>query len=86
MIFLQYCSYSIFYLLDEFKQMAQPMYKPLIKEQEEEVQVPEVLKKQAEKFNNRGSGGGHKQEEEGISTNDAPKKQQTNQRGARRRN
>ena len=44
-IFLQYCSYSIFYILDEIYKISPPMYRPLIKEQQVETEIPGVFKK-----------------------------------------
>lgn len=35
-IFLQYCSYAIFYLVDEIKNISPEMYKALIKSQEDQ--------------------------------------------------
>jgi hypothetical protein len=52
-IFLQYCSYSVFYLLDEFYRIAQPMYRPLIKEQEDANEIPGVLKKKFNKMSEK---------------------------------
>ena len=56
-IFLQYCSYSVFYLLDEMVKIAPSMYRPLIKEQEQENgAVPDFLKKTLDKVAEKGSG------------------------------
>ncbi len=35
-LFIQYCAYGIFYIMDEFKKMAPPMYKEINAEGVEE--------------------------------------------------
>ena len=49
-IFLQYCSYAVFYIFDEITGIAPSMYRPLIKEQEEEIEVPAGLKAKMEQY------------------------------------
>ena len=43
-IFLQYCGYSVFYLLDELTKISQPHYRALIKEQEGEMNIGALSK------------------------------------------
>ena len=49
-IFLQYCSYAVFYIFDEITGISPAMYKALIKEQEEEIEVPAGLKAKMEQY------------------------------------
>ena len=48
-IFLQYCSYAIFYLFDEFNSIAPPMHRALIPEQETNIELPKRFNSKKEK-------------------------------------
>ena len=63
-LFLQYCSYSVFYILDELQSIAPPHYRALIKEQEKEVQMPFSKKKDKPEATNQSKRKKPKKEED----------------------
>ena len=77
-IFLQYCSYAVFYLLDEFFKIAPPMYRPLIKEQEEANEVPNVLKKRFNMMSGQRDNQSNNKQQRDQEEEDEPRKKKNN--------